>query len=110
RRGKRSLVRFDMRPKETVVEVLVTGADKAGGPAAIALRGVPSSLRYANEGTIFLYLKPGEYVLLVGSGDRLLERRFEIRSFDNVRLPVDLAKPQEWLFTGSTAAVNAYLE
>lgn len=110
RRGKRTQVKFDMRPKETVVEVLVTGGDKAAGPAAIALRGVPSSLRYANEGTIFLYLKPGEYVLLVGSGDRLLERRFEIRSFDNVRLPVDLAKPQEWLFTGAAAAVDAYLE
>ncbi|MGH2901461.1 MAG: protein kinase domain-containing protein, partial [Solirubrobacteraceae bacterium] len=59
---------------------------------------------------IFLYLKPGEYVLAVGCGDRLLERRFEIRSFDNVKLPIDLAKPQEWLFTGSASAVSAYLE
>jgi len=109
-RGKATKVKFDLRPKETVVEVLVTGADKAHGPAAIALRGVPSSLRYANEGTIFLYLKPGEYVLAVGSGDRLFERRFEIRSFDNVRLPIDLTRQQEWLFTGSAAAVSAYLE
>jgi len=110
RRGKTAQVKFDLRPKETVVEITVSGAQKAAGPVAIALRGVAGSLRYANDGGVFFYLQPGTHVLLVGAGDRLLERPFEIRSFDSVKLGFDLAKPQDWLFTGSQKAVNAYLE
>jgi hypothetical protein len=110
RRGKSAPVKFDLRPKETVVEISVSGAAKSAGPVALALRGVPTSLRYANEGGVFLYLQPGKHVLLVGTGDRVLERPFEIRSFGTMKLTIDLTRPQEWLFTGSAAAVNAYLE
>ncbi len=110
RRGKKLAVKFDLRPKETVVEVSVVGGEKPAGPAAIALKGLPASLRYANEGGVFLYLKQGQYTLLVGVGDRLLERMFEIRSFENVKLAIDLARSQEWVFTGSAEAVTAYME
>ena len=110
RRGKSAPVKFDLRPKETVVEITVSGATKSDGPVALALRGVPSSLRYANEGGVFLYLQPGKHVLLVGAGDRLLEKMFEIRSFDSMKLNLDLGRPQEWLFTGSATAVTAFLE
>jgi hypothetical protein len=43
RRGKRAPVKFDLRPKETVLEITVSGADKAAGAVALALRGVPTS-------------------------------------------------------------------
>ena len=110
RRGKPAPVKFDLRPKETVLEITVSGVDKSAGPVALALRGVPSSLRYANEGGVFLYLQPGKHTLLVGTGHRLLEKLFEIRSYDTMKMHLDLARPQEWLFSGAAAAVTAYLE
>ncbi|MEX2208260.1 MAG: protein kinase [Myxococcota bacterium] len=110
RRGKAEGVKFDLRPKETVLEITVSGADKAVGAVALALRGVPSSLRYANDGGVFLYLQPGKHTLLVGAGDRLLEKLFEIRSYDTMRMQIEIPRVQEWLFTGCPAAVTAYLE
>ncbi len=110
RRGKRAPVKFDLRPKETVLEITVSGADKAAGAVALALRGVPTSLRYANEGGVFLYLQPGKHTLLVGAGDRLMEKLFEIRSYDTMKMHIEIGRVQEWLFSGSSAAVTAYLE
>ncbi len=110
RRGKSVSVKFDLRPKEAVVEIIVNAGEKAEGPVALALRGDPSSLRYANEGGVFLYLQPGPHVLLVATGDHLLERIFEIRSFDPIRLTIDLARERDWLIRGSEPAVEAYLE
>ena len=73
--------KFDLRPKEASIEISVLGAakgEKGSEHVAVALRGNPSSLRYVNDGGVFLYVKPGQHVLLVGAGDRLLERVVEV--------------------------------
>jgi hypothetical protein len=90
RRGKSATAKFDLRPKETSIEITVSGVDKASGPVAVALRGDPKSLRYVSDAPKWLYLKQGTYTLVVGHGDRLFERLFEVRSFDAMRMPLDL--------------------
>ncbi len=110
RRSKHSAVKFDMRPKETVLEITVSGADKSAGAVALALKGVPTSLRYANDGGVFLYLQPGKHTLLVGAGDRLMEKLFEVRSYDTLKMHLEIGRISDWLFTGSKSAVTAYLE
>ncbi|MBM4337156.1 MAG: tetratricopeptide repeat protein [Deltaproteobacteria bacterium] len=110
RRGRSVTAKFDLRPKEAVVEIVVSRGENSEGPIALALRGVPTSLRYANDGGVFLYLQPGPHVLLVAIGDRLLERLFEVRTFDPMRLTIDLARERDWLISGSQPAVQAYLE
>ena len=74
RRGKAVAVKFDLRPKETVLEITVIGADKSSRRGRARAEGVPSSLRYANDGGVFLYLQPGKHTLLVGAGDRCWRR------------------------------------
>jgi tetratricopeptide (TPR) repeat protein len=110
RRGERISVKFDMRPKETPLEIQVTGSAKGASHVAIALRGNPRSLRYVADAPVFLYVKPGRYVLLVGAGDRLLERVVEVKSFDPLKLLFDLSRETGAVFSGSAAAVTAYLE
>ncbi|HKC49984.1 MAG TPA: tetratricopeptide repeat protein, partial [Myxococcota bacterium] len=109
-RGERVTVKFDMRPKETPLEIQVTGMAEGESHIAIALRGDPRSLRYVSGAPVFLYVKPGRHVLLVGAGDRLLERVVEVRSFDPLKLLLDVARETGSVFRGSTAAVSAYLE
>ena len=113
-RGKRVSAKFDMRPKEASIEISVLGAakgEKGSEHVAVALRGNPSSLRYVGDAPVFLYVKPGRYVLLVGAGDRLLERVVEVKTFDPVKVVVDVARDAGGaLFSGSAAAVKAFLE
>jgi tetratricopeptide (TPR) repeat protein len=110
RRGQKLTVRFDMRPKETPLEIQISGAAKGASHVAIALRGDPRSLRYVADAPVFLYVKPGRHVLLVGAGERLLERVVEVRSFDPVKVLFDVARETGAVFSGSAAAVSAYLE
>jgi serine/threonine-protein kinase len=110
RRGARVTVKFDMRPKEASLEIQVTGAPKGESHVAIALRGNPRSLRYVSDAPVFLYVKPGRHALLVGSGDRLFERLLDVKSFDPVKVLVDVARETGAIFSGSSAAVSAYLE
>ncbi len=113
-RGKRVSAKFDMRPKEASIEISVLGAvkgEKGSEHVAVALRGNPSSLRYVGDAPVFLYVKPARYVLLVGAGDRLLERVVEVKTFDPVKVVVDVARDAGGaLFSGSAAAVKAFLE
>ena len=113
-RGKRVSVKFDMRPKEASIEIVVLGAakgEKGSEHVAVALRGNPGSLRYVGDAPVFLYVKPGRYVLQVGAGDRLLERVVEVKTFDPVKVVVDVARDAgAALFSGSAAAVKAFLE
>ena len=110
RRGQRVTVKFDMRPKETPLEIQVAGMEKGVSHVAVALRGNPRSLRYVSDAPVFLYVKPGRHTLLLGAGDRLLERTIDVRSFDAVKLLFDVARENGAVFSGSAEAVNAYLE
>ncbi|MFI5317201.1 MAG: tetratricopeptide repeat protein, partial [Myxococcota bacterium] len=110
RRGARITAKFDMRPKEASLEIQVTGGAKGASHVAVALRGNPRSLRYVGDGPVFLYVKPGRHVLLVGAGDRLLERTVEVKSFDPVKLLFDVSREAGAVFSGSQAAVIAYME
>ena len=99
-----------MRPKEAPLEIAVSAppARKGTSHVAIALRGDPRSLRYVSDGPVFLYVKPGRHVLLVGAGERSLERVVEVRSCDSMSVMFDVARETGALFSGSAAAVSAY--
>jgi tetratricopeptide (TPR) repeat protein len=109
-RGQTAKLEYDFCPDECAVEVVVTRDGKAATGARAAVRGDLRSLRYAREGNAFLYLRPGQHLILVGHEDRACQRPIEI---DNVkkalRVAVDLSDGADLAFEGCPGAVDPYL-
>ncbi len=111
RRGKAVTVEYDLRPKECAVEVRVLQGGKPARGARVAVAGDPGSLRYAPDGTAFLYLGKGSYRVLLGGRDRVAAQQVEIRSLENaIPVCVDLAEPATKVFDACLEAVEPYLQ
>jgi tetratricopeptide (TPR) repeat protein len=109
RRGSVTEVEFDFRPRECAVEVKVKENGQPVDSARVAVAGNPSSLRYAREGTAYLYLPKGEYTVIVGSKDTVAEFMVRIDKLDAaIPLHVDLAECNP-VFKGCANAVEPYL-
>ena len=77
--------------------------------AQACLRGVPGSLRYASEGSAFLYAGTGDHVLVAADGGRLAEQPLRVETLEPIRIAIDLENENELLFRDSPAAVDAYM-
>jgi len=74
------------------------------------VRGLADSLRYARSGRTLFYLAPGHYKVLVGCGDRVLEREVSIETCAPRTLSVDRDDENAQLFTNCPEAVEPYLQ
>jgi len=110
KRGERVRVDFDMRPKEATVQVTVFKDRKPADQAMISVRGQPKSLRYLKEGTGFLYLHPGSYVVMAGVEDRVVESEVEINDTQALPVTIDVGQERGLLFSGCRDAVAPCLE
>ena len=109
-RGQTATLEYDFCPDECAVEVVASRDGQPASNARVAVRGDVKSLRYAREGTAFLYLRPGRHLILIGHEDRACERPLEIDAVKKaVRLAVDLGDGQDLAFQGCPAAVDPYL-
>jgi tetratricopeptide (TPR) repeat protein len=110
-RGQTAKLQYDFCPDECAVEVVVSRDGQRASNARIAVRGDAKSLRYAREGTAFLYLRPGRHLILVGHEDRACEHPLEIDAVKKaVRLTVDLGDDgYDLAFRGCPAAVDPFL-
>ncbi len=109
-RGRTSRVEFDFDPKEVAVEVAVSCGGRPAAGARVARQGVPASLRYARDGSSFLYLPKGRHTILVGGRDRVAAVPLEIESLRSaIPLPVDLDAEELLLFRDCPAAVDPWL-
>jgi tetratricopeptide (TPR) repeat protein len=111
RRRKIARLGFDLRPNECAVEVQVLRGGAPARGSQIAVAGDRSSLRYASDGTVFIYLGLGDYRLLIGHEDRVAERALEIRSLEAaIGVSVDLEDPVGLVFSGCPTAVEPYVQ
>ena len=110
RRGHPARLDFDFRSKECALEVNVFGGGEPVSQAVVAVRGSADSLRYARSGRTLLYLSPGHYKVLVGCGDRVLEREVSIETLAPRTLSFDRDDENAQLFTNCPEAVEPYLQ
>jgi tetratricopeptide (TPR) repeat protein len=110
-RGQLAKLVYDFCPEECALEIVVSRDGQPAGLARVAVRGDLKSLRYAREGTAFLYLRPGSHVILIGHEDRACERVVEIDEVKKaLRLTVDLGDGNDLAFLGCSAAVDPFLQ
>jgi tetratricopeptide (TPR) repeat protein len=110
KRGEIARLEYDFCPEDCAVEVVVWLDGQPARGARIAVRGDPRSLRYAREGSAFLYLPPGRHALVVGHRDRACERSLEIDPAKKaMRELVDLGDESKLAFRECPAAVDALL-
>ena len=108
-RGKTKRLDFDFRAREATLEVGVFNAGEPIPQATVALRGQPSSLRYARGGSTMLYLAPGTYRVLIATEDSVWEREIAIEGFAPRSLSVDVQDENAMIFRGCVEAVEPYL-
>ena len=109
-RGKSLEVTFDFRPKEATLEVkLIRPEGDTSGVARVALRGVPSSLKFVKDEHAMFYVGRGEYTVVVGYGDCVYERKLEILDFTPHQVSVGLGDPQQSVFQGVKEAIEPFL-
>ena len=110
-RGQTAKVEYDFCPEDCAVEVVALKDGEPAQGARVAVRGDSKSLRYARDGSAFLYLRPGQHTLLVGHQDRACERRLEIDPVKKaIRLTIELGDEQDLAFRGCPAAVDSFLQ
>ncbi len=109
-RGKTARLDFDFRPKEAALELTILDGEAPVPRALVALRGQPASLRYARVGQALLPLAPGRHRILVGAGDRVLEREIGIEGFAPAALVIEIHDETALLFSGCAEAVEPYLQ
>ena len=109
RRGRTERLDFDFYPSECTLDVKVVWERRPVPDALVAIRGTPGSVRYARGAAARLALNQGTHVLVVGSGDRVIERELEIASYQPINLEVDLGSREHVLFSGCPSAVEPYL-
>jgi tetratricopeptide (TPR) repeat protein len=109
-RGKTAEVTFDFRPKEAPLEVrLLRPEGDAGGVARVALRGMPTSLKFVKDDHTVFYVGRGEYTVVVGYGDCVYERKLDVHDFSPQQVTVGLGDPEQAVFQGVKEAIEPFL-
>lgn len=95
---------------EALVEFRIHWDRRPARDVGLCLDGRPQSLRYAAQGQLKTSLALGEHRLIVGAGDRVLERSVVIDGYEPKVVHMDLASPEGLVFKGCPPAVNAFLQ
>ena len=99
---------YDAYPDKCPVDVCVLWTDKPAEDVSVVARGVADSLRRGSGSSVRLFLKKDLHRLVVGCGDRVVEREIDVSSFQPTRVEIDLAGG-EVVFKGCPPAVEPYL-
>lgn len=98
-------------PVETPVEFRVHWDRQPARDVGIGRAGLPKTMRYATQtGIVRGTLPIGRHTIVVGAGDRIVERGCEITGYEPCVLPVDLADAEGLVFKGCPPAVGAFLQ
>ncbi len=108
-RGQTLRIALDLRPAELPVDLRILWDRRPVLEAQVALWGAPAAPRIARAGALRLRLPPGPHTLVVGSGDRVAERRVEVDAFRATSVELDLGSRENLLFSGCPPAVEPYL-
>jgi tRNA A-37 threonylcarbamoyl transferase component Bud32 len=95
---------------EAPVEFRIHWDRQPARDVGLCVNGRPQSLRYAAQGQLKTTLALGGHTLVVGAGDRVVERTVRIDSYEPKVVHMDLAAPEGLVFKGCPPAVNAFLQ
>lgn len=109
RRGETRELSFNFKSEDCAVSVRATFQEKPAKNAMLALKGESNALRYLAEGETVLYLKPGEYAVVVGFGGRVLELSLQVASIKPMNFAIEIANDHNLVFDGCAPAVEPYL-
>ena len=109
-RGLTERLQFEFEPHEAPVEVVALWKGRPLSKARVGVRGDPGSVRFSLDGVRRLAFLRGEYELLIGGSDLVVERKLVIDSWRPVRLAVELSVGEGLAFSGCPAAVEPYLQ
>ncbi len=109
-RGQTLEVVFDFRPKEAALEVkLARPEGDTSGVARVALRGVPSSLKFVKDEQTTFYVGRGDHVVVAGYGDCVYERKIEVHELTPHSVTLAVGDPRQAVFQGVKEAVEPFL-
>ncbi|HTF33790.1 MAG TPA: protein kinase [Myxococcota bacterium] len=109
-RGLTERVQFEFEPREAPVEVVALWKGRPLAKSRVGVRGDPGSVRFSLDGVRRLAFPRGEYDLMIGGSDLVVERKIVIDSWRPVRLAVELSGGEGIAFSGCPAAVEPYLQ
>ena len=95
---------------EAPVEFRIHWDRQPARDVGLCINGRPQTLRYAAQGQLKTSLALGGHTLVVGAGDRVVERTVRIESYEPKVVHMDLAAPEGLVFKGCPPAVNAFLQ
>jgi len=107
----RRTVRLDVdaTPGACPVDVKVLWDGREVSDALVAARGHTGGQLETVEGRVRLYLPRGEYLIVAGGGDRVVERPLEVRSHLPTQLSIDLGRNEGIVFKACPPAVEPYI-
>jgi tetratricopeptide (TPR) repeat protein len=108
-RGKTARLDFDFRSKQCVLEVAVVRGEAPVKGAGVALFGQPRSVRFAKTGSTQLNVAPGNYTVVVGHEDRVVERDVAAEALVKASVTIDLNQSDGLVFRDCPDAVEPYL-
>ncbi|MEE3326213.1 MAG: protein kinase, partial [Myxococcota bacterium] len=95
-------------PATCPVDVRTFWHESPAHDVSVALSDRPDTLMRAGRGTLRMQLPKGSHCLIVGCGDRVLEREIEVTRYQPTRVDIDLGE-EAVVFKGCPPAVEPYL-
>ncbi|MAI78469.1 MAG: hypothetical protein CL917_05995 [Deltaproteobacteria bacterium] len=99
---------FAAFPETCPVDFRVSWHQGLAEDVSVVVAGHPETLRRASEGLLRMQLVKGSHRLIVGGGDRVLERDVEVNSYQPACIDIDLGS-EAVIFKGCPPAVQPYL-
>lgn len=99
---------FDAQPERCPVDVLAFWHDRPAEDVTIVAADQPVTLTRSHENHVRLRLEKGRHRLVVGAGDRIVEREIDVQTHRSTRVRMDLAGA-DVVFKGCPPAVEPYL-
>jgi len=109
--GESTELRHPLPPVEAPVEFRIHWDRQPAHGVGLGLADRPDTLRYATQvGLVRATLPLGAHTIVVGAGDRVVERPCPVASYEPGVVSIDLADPEGLVFKGCPPAVGAFLQ
>lgn len=108
--GRGASITHTLPAIEAPVEFRVHWDRQPAGDVGLGRSDRPETVRYASAGLVRTRLPLGRHDVVIGSGDRVVERACEITGFEPSVVRVDLASPEGLVFKGCPPAVSPFLQ
>lgn len=95
---------------ETPIEFRVHWDRQPARDVGLGIADRPESARYASQGRVKMTLPLGDHSIVIGSGDRVVERPCQVTGYEPSVIRVDLGLPEGLIFKGCPPAVASYLQ